>query len=92
VAVPAVAAPEKEIPLELDLRGRSVEEAVEEVDRTLDGLVLTGGTWLRIIHGKGTGALRGAITKQLGEDARVRSFRLGEPGEGGSGVTIATLK
>ncbi len=92
VKVPAVSSPEKETPLELDLRGRTVEEAVEEVDRTLDGLVLTGGTWLRIIHGKGTGALRGAITEQLGQDPRVKSFRLGEPGEGGSGVTIATLK
>jgi DNA mismatch repair protein MutS2 len=77
---------------ELDLRGRTVEEAVQEVDRTLDGVVLAGGTWLRIIHGKGTGALRSAITEQLENDERVKSFRLGEPAEGGSGVTIAVLK
>jgi DNA mismatch repair protein MutS2 len=77
---------------ELDLRGRTVEEAIREVDRTLDGVLLAGGTWLRIIHGKGTGALRGAVTEQLEKDERVKSFRLGEPAEGGSGVTIAVLK
>ena len=62
------------------------------MDRTLDGVLLAGGTWLRIIHGKGTGALRGAVTEQLEKDERVKSFRLGEPAEGGSGVTIAVLK
>jgi len=84
--------PEGIVATELDLRGRTVEEALREVDRTLDGVVLAGGTWLRIIHGKGTGALRGAITEQLESDERVKSFRLGEPAEGGSGVTIAVLK
>jgi DNA mismatch repair protein MutS2 len=78
--------------LEIDLRGRTVEEAVDEVDRTLDGLVVSGGTWLRVIHGKGTGALRQAIADQLQEDPRVKSHRLGEPAEGGSGVTIVVLK
>jgi DNA mismatch repair protein MutS2 len=84
--------PEGEAKTEIDLRGRTVEEALEEVDRTLDGLVVSGGTWLRIIHGKGTGALRNAITEQLREDGRVKEFRMGEPGEGGTGVTIAVLK
>ena len=79
-------------PTEIDLRGRTVDEAVETVDRTLDGLVVAGLDRLRIIHGKGTGALRAAITDQLETDGRVKSFRLGEPGEGGSGVTIAMLK
>jgi DNA mismatch repair protein MutS2 len=90
---PAVAErPEGTVATEIDLRGRTVEEAVEEVDRTLDGLVVSGGTWLRIIHGKGTGALRSAITEQLKTDSRVREFRMGEPNEGGAGVTIAVLK
>jgi DNA mismatch repair protein MutS2 len=77
---------------EIDLRGRTVEEAVGEVDRALDGLVISGGTWLRIIHGKGTGALRTAIAAHLGQDPRVQEFRAGEPAEGGAGVTIAVLK
>ncbi|NNE43940.1 MAG: endonuclease MutS2, partial [Gemmatimonadetes bacterium] len=90
---PAVAArPEGESRTEIDLRGRTVEEAVDEVDRVLDGLVVAGGTWLRIIHGKGTGALRTAIGEQLGTDTRIKSFRSGEPAEGGTGVTIAVLK
>lgn len=84
--------PEGTTQTELDLRGRTVEEAVDEMDRVLDGLVVSGGTWLRIIHGKGTGALRTAITARLGEDTRIKSHRLGEPGEGGTGVTIAELK
>ncbi len=83
--------PEGSTALELDLRGRTVEEALIEVDRTLDGLVVSGGTWLRIIHGKGTGALRHAITEQLKTDGRVKEFRMGEPNEGGTGVTIAVL-
>ncbi|MBZ0268401.1 Smr/MutS family protein, partial [bacterium] len=84
--------PDVHAPMEIDLRGRTVEEATQEVDRTLDGLIMAGSHWLRIIHGKGTGALRGAITEQLAEDPRVKSFRLGEPHEGGSGVTIADLR
>lgn len=76
---------------EIDLRGRTVEEALDEVDRTLDGLVVRGGNWLRIIHGKGTGALRNAITERLKGDQRVKTFRMGEPAEGGGGVTIAVL-
>ncbi len=92
VSAPAVVdRPEKDVKFEIDLRGRTVEEALEEVDRTLDGLVVQGGTWLRIIHGKGTGALRSAINERLKGDGRVKSFRMGEPAEGGGGVTIAVL-
>ena len=76
---------------EIDLRGRTVDEAVAEVDRTLDGLIVAGGVSLRIVHGKGTGALRTAIGEHLNLDERVKSFRLGEPNEGGAGVTIAVL-
>jgi DNA mismatch repair protein MutS2 len=83
--------PERDVKFEIDLRGRTVEEALEEVDRTLDGLVVQGASWLRIIHGKGTGALRNAITERLKGDGRVKSFRMGEPAEGGGGVTIAVL-
>jgi DNA mismatch repair protein MutS2 len=88
----AVERPEGATRTEIDLRGRTVEEALDEVDRTLDGLVVSGGTWLRIIHGKGTGALRNAITEQLKADGRVKEFRMGEPAEGGAGVTICVLR
>ncbi|GJM45191.1 MAG: endonuclease MutS2 [Gemmatimonadota bacterium] len=88
----SVVRPDVEVSTEIDLRGRTVEEATEEVDRMLDNLLLSGGTWVRIIHGKGTGALRGAITTLLQDDVRIRAFRAGEPAEGGSGVTIAHLQ
>jgi DNA mismatch repair protein MutS2 len=84
--------PEGTTRTELDLRGRTVEEALAEMERTLDGLVISGGTWIRVIHGKGTGALRAAVTGALQEDPRVKEFRAGEPGEGGSGVTVVVLK
>jgi DNA mismatch repair protein MutS2 len=84
--------PEGTTRTELDLRGRTVEEALEEMERTLDGMVISGGTWIRVIHGKGTGALRAAVTGALQEDPRVKEFRQGEPGEGGTGVTVVVLK
>jgi DNA mismatch repair protein MutS2 len=84
--------PEMDVKTEIDLRGRTVEEAVSEIDRAIDGLVIAGGSFVRIIHGKGTGALRVAIGEHLKNDARIASFRLGDPAEGGAGVTIAVLK
>ena len=73
---------------ELDLRGKRVEEALNDVDKFIDEAVLAGTSSARIIHGKGTGALREAIKTMLIMDARVKSSRLGDPGEGGDGVTI----
>ncbi|MDP6528835.1 MAG: endonuclease MutS2 [Gemmatimonadota bacterium] len=90
-SVPVVRREDSDSVSEIDLRGKTVDEAVGEVDRVLDGLVVSGGSWVRIIHGKGTGALRSAITAELEQDARVKSFRTGEPAEGGTGVTIAVL-
>ena len=77
---------------ELDIRGRYGDEGWYEVDRYLDEAVLSGVEIVRIIHGKGTGALRVALHKELKADPRVKSFRLGELGEGDSGVTVVTLK
>ncbi len=73
---------------ELDLRGETVGEALEDVDAFLDAAVMAGLTSVTIIHGKGTGALRNAITEKLRSDRRVTSFRMGKYGEGESGVTI----
>jgi len=77
--------------LEIDLRGLRVDEMELELARALDRAVFEGLSALRIIHGKGTGALRTRVAEMLGLDARVRDFRMGVPGEGGAGVTVAEL-
>jgi DNA mismatch repair protein MutS2 len=75
-----------------DLRGLMVDEAIIVLDRFLDDLLRSGLTECTIIHGKGTGALRTAVTKFLKSDPRVRFSRLGTFGEGENGVTIAEIK
>ena len=77
---------------EIDLRGLRAEEAVGEVERAVDAAVRADLTTLRIIHGKGTGALREVVAQTLRADRRVKSFRLGMPSEGGTGVTIVELE
>jgi DNA mismatch repair protein MutS2 len=76
----------------LDLRGQRVEETVDRLDKYLDDAFLAGMPFVRIIHGKGTGALRQAVREQLHGHPLVKSHRSGEDGEGGSGVTVAYLK
>ena len=78
--------------LELNLLGYTVEEAIGEVDRFLDGAVMRGQHTVYIIHGMGTGALRTGIQKHLRTHRQVKSFRLGGYGEGGAGVTVVELK
>lgn len=78
--------------LEVDLRGMTQEEALEVVDKYLDDAVLAGAPFVRIIHGKGTGALRRAVTLALKGDTRIVRYRLGDAGEGGDGVTVAALE
>jgi len=78
-------------PLELDLRGRMVDEALEELDRRLDAAYLAGLPWVRVIHGKGTGRLRQAIRQALKGYPHVASFETGAEGEGGEGVTVVRL-
>ncbi|HEX3016126.1 MAG TPA: endonuclease MutS2, partial [Desulfobacteria bacterium] len=77
---------------ELDLRGMTVDEALYEVDKYLDDAVLSGMNQVHIIHGKGTGALRTAIKEHLTGHPHVKSFRLGEHGEGGTGISVVELK
>ncbi|MBQ4102882.1 MAG: Smr/MutS family protein, partial [Clostridia bacterium] len=74
------------------LRGLMVDEALLVLDRFIDDLIMSGLNECTIIHGKGTGALRSAVTKFLKEDNRIRFSRLGTFGEGENGVTIAELK
>ncbi|WP_343281824.1 endonuclease MutS2, partial [Ligaoa zhengdingensis] len=77
---------------ELDLRGMTAEEALIELDRFIDGAVLAGLGTITIIHGKGTGALRAAVHRDLKQNKSIKTFRLGVYGEGEDGVTIAELK
>lgn len=77
---------------EVDLRGTMVDEATEILDKYLDDAVLTGINQVSIIHGKGTGSLRNGVHQFLKRHPHVVNFRLGEYGEGDSGVTIVELK
>ncbi len=77
--------------LELDLRGLRVEEATPRLDKYLDDAHLAGLPHVRIIHGKGTGALRQATRQQLKGHPLVASYRPGDRYEGGEGVTVAQL-
>ena len=76
---------------EINLLGKTVDEAVAELDKYLDDASLAHLSSVRIVHGKGTGALRKGIHQYLRRQKHVRSFRLGEFGEGDAGVTIAEL-
>ena len=77
--------------VEVDLRGLRVDELETALPRALDQAVVDDLAELRIIHGKGTGALRQKVREILSADSRVRTFRPGQPDEGGAGVTIAGL-
>jgi DNA mismatch repair protein MutS2 len=77
---------------EVDLRGLRVDEVELELGRSLDGAQLNDLAEVRVIHGKGTGAVRSRVQELLRADGRVSDFRLGGPGEGGSGVTVVRLR
>ncbi|MDA1104257.1 MAG: endonuclease MutS2 [Gemmatimonadetes bacterium] len=83
--------PKGEVRLEVDLRGLRVDEVGLEVERALDEAILEDLSELRIIHGKGTGALRSRVAEVLADDPRVREYRMGGPTEGGAGVTVASF-
>ncbi|MGE5314541.1 MAG: endonuclease MutS2 [Acidobacteriota bacterium] len=78
--------------MEMDIRGMYGDEAIDTVDKFLDDAVIAGLHRIDIIHGKGTGALRKRIHEFLREDKRVKSFKLGEWNEGGTGVTVVELQ
>ncbi|NCF68153.1 MAG: endonuclease MutS2 [Chloroflexi bacterium] len=75
----------------LDLRGKRVEDGIEELERYLDAAFLAQLPWVRIIHGKGTGKLRVAVRKTLDSNSYIRTWEEGKDGEGGAGVTVAKL-
>lgn len=92
-AVPAVAGPDLgETGTEVDVRGFEADDAVRAVERFLEDASVGGLQTVRIIHGKGRGILREQMKRFLSGNQLVREFRLGEMGEGGTGVTIVTLE
>ncbi|AYC29800.1 endonuclease MutS2 [Paenisporosarcina cavernae] len=80
------------VKLELDLRGERFEDAILRTEKYLDDAILSNYHQVSIIHGKGTGALRTGIQQLLKRHSRVKSYRFGEAGEGGYGVTVVQLK
>jgi DNA mismatch repair protein MutS2 len=77
--------------MELDLRGMTSEEGIARVSDYLDRASRAGMPFVRIIHGKGTGALRRAIRDAIKNNHVVKSFETGLEGEGGDGVTVVKL-
>ena len=77
---------------EINLLGKTVDEALAELDKYLDDAYLAHLSTVRVVHGKGTGALRSAVQSHLKRVKYVKSYRLGEYGEGYAGVTIVTFK
>lgn len=84
--------PEAEARTEVDLRGMRVAEVDLALDRAVDQAILGGLSELRIIHGKGTGALRQRVGELLDRDGRIQEYRMGLPTEGGAGVTMVKFK
>ena len=87
----AATLPDTDARTEVDLRGMTGDEAEMELLRAIDDAVVEGLSSLRVIHGKGTGALRQRVGEMLEMDKRVRSVRMGGPTEGGAGVTVASF-
>ncbi|MFJ8099318.1 endonuclease MutS2 [Lysinibacillus sp. NPDC096212] len=81
-----------QVKLELDLRGERYEDAIIRTEKYIDDALLANYGRVSIIHGVGTGALRQGIQSYLKKHKRVKSFRFGEAGEGGLGVTVVELK
>ncbi|MBU1536513.1 Smr/MutS family protein, partial [Myxococcota bacterium] len=75
----------------LDVRGKRVEQAISELDRHLDSMILKGEPACAVIHGFGTGALRATIRDYVKDSPFVRLFRPGKKGEGGDGVTVILI-
>ena len=78
--------------MELDLRGQRAEEALGKFEVYIDDAFRAGLPFVRIIHGKGTGALRGAIREAMASHPLVRRYESAQPNEGGDGVTVVWLR
>ncbi|MDB4907195.1 MAG: MutS2 protein [Gemmatimonadetes bacterium] len=83
--------PDVHVQTEIDVRGLRADEVEQEVMQSLDSAIRADLKSLRIIHGKGTGALRARVTEMLQKESRVKAFRIGAWNEGGAGVTVVEL-
>lgn len=90
-SVGGLSGPDADPKAEVDLRGLRYDEVGLELSRALDAAVVGELTEIRIIHGKGTGAVRMRVQELLRTDRRVKEFRLGVHGEGGAGVTVVKV-
>ncbi len=82
----------REVHSEISLRGKRVEPALLELDKYLDDAAASGIPRVRIVHGKGTGVMRQAVSQYLKSHPMVASSRIGEASEGGAGVTVVDMK
>jgi DNA mismatch repair protein MutS2 len=87
--LPATSRP---VAAEILLLGQTTDEARDRVEKYLDDAFLAGLVSVRLVHGKGSGALRKTVRDLLAGHPLVESFRDGEPSEGGTGATVAALK
>ena len=83
---------ENDLSPEIHLRGMTVEEALESLERYMDKAVIAGLGQIYVIHGKGTGTLRRVLSDYLRKHREVDSLQLGNWNEGGAGVTVVKLK
>jgi DNA mismatch repair protein MutS2 len=88
----AIGTPELETGTQVDVRGYETDDAVRAVERFIEDATVGGVQTVRIIHGKGKGVLREEMKRFLARNQLVKEFRLGEIGEGGTGVTIVKLE
>ena len=77
---------------EINLLGCTVDEAIAKLEKYLDDAYISHLTSVRVVHGKGTGALRNGVHQYLRKNKNIADFHLGEFGEGDAGVTIVTFK
>jgi DNA mismatch repair protein MutS2 len=92
---PAISLPRREratASIQLDIRGQRVEDGLEQLESYLDDAALAGMSWVRIVHGKGTGALRAAVREHLNRHPLVKSAETAPANEGGDGVTLVQLQ
>jgi DNA mismatch repair protein MutS2 len=87
-----LAATEQRVASELNVIGRTTDEAIDAVDKFLDEASLASLSQVRIVHGHGTGALRRAIAGLLGDHPHVARFLTAPPDQGGAGATLVELR
>jgi len=80
------------VKMELDLRGKTIDEAIYEIEQYIDKVILSGLHEVSLIHGKGTGALRAGVQDYVKHHPRIASSRYGAANEGGIGVTVITVR